>query len=1028
MAYITFQDQQVKQILLNNGVGSDGEITYEQAAAVTSIGTWFRDSSITSFNELQYFTGLTSIKYTAFENCSGLTSIVIPDSVTNIEIGAFRFSGLQSIEIPDSVTNIGEGAFQACSELMSVVIGSGVTTIEKNTFSSCTSLASVTIPNTVTRIKGDDTPSGSTSPWTWFGLAGAFKDCTSLKSIVIPDSVTDIDNGVFYRSGLQSIEIPNSVTTLLDCLNSCSDLKTIILPNNLSYIEKFAIAHCSSLESIYFSSSTPPPFYNVDSTSFKDVPIPITAYVPEEVFWDYFNTYPYSQQRYFRVVREVTQPVISPSGGTFDYGQEITISASSAATVYYTIDGTEPTSASTEYTEPLILTDDCTVKAKAYANGHPSRVTTAVFYLLIRAEQPVITPSGGTVAPPQIINISAPSSAATVYYTLDGTEPTSASTEYAAPFAINESCTIKAIAYQPDVEPSFITIANFTIVKPSPLPPRPQGNVDGIHIAGITYSGTTRTETRSLTLPTPTSSDNEALVEWEYLINGDPEDLGPLGTKCKVEDTEITIHINFEYNGETYSLDKVIPVTCQVGHIEQKREQLILDNAFGVVTLQDKLNINVKGRIKYTSDNQSAIITDPSGYTLQGFTSNGNFICDIDGSYFVYNQTLINDYSTTPDPANQVYLSLRNSNNEEVDSYVIQVTYEAGAILDVKADAIRMAVQSGNTYTDGQISGVTNQISQLTITVSGITGTVSDMSTTVTGHTEQISQLQQTSSAITASVSSLSEDVSGNTASISQLQITASGITTTVSGLTDEMSELSQTVSSITINIYDELNEKTGIDVESGTITFTANNGLYVNDSNDNTRIEISPSSIGAKDSHVWNSNPVTQIAMDGFYSGTQSAHTWNGTNEIELAVSGHVLDVNQMGVQRSSFLTESLNGTDTITNGLYADVGSTLPVRIITPTANNQSFSLSKNNGFVVVKNNSPQREVQLVLPAAASSVGCRIFVKGMHDTYIKSSEDLYPCGDSVPYSQGTTGINIGNDAMCYLCDGTAWFEFKGI
>ena len=157
---------------------------------------------------------VTSIGSSAFEDCSGLTSVTIPNSVTSIGNYAFcNCSVLTSITIPSSVMSIGESAFSDCDGLTSVIIPNSVKSIESGTFSTCNGLASVTIPNSVTRIS-----------------SYAFMDCTNLTSITIPNSVTSIGDWAFRRcSGLTSVTIPNSVTSIgSSAFEGCSGLKIIV--------------------------------------------------------------------------------------------------------------------------------------------------------------------------------------------------------------------------------------------------------------------------------------------------------------------------------------------------------------------------------------------------------------------------------------------------------------------------------------------------------------------------------------------------------------------------------------------------------------------------------------------------------------------------------------------------------------------------------------------------------------------------------------------------------------------------------
>ena len=163
-------------------------------------------------------TTATKISNYAFSGCTSLTSINIPDSVTNIGGGAFiGCSNLTSINIPDSITSIGNGTFDGCSSLTGINIPNSVTSIGDNAFGGCSSLTSINIPDGVTSI-GDH----------------AFSCCSSLTSINIPDGVTSIGEHAFYRcSSLTSINIPDGVTGIGECaFSSCNNLSDVFYSNS----------------------------------------------------------------------------------------------------------------------------------------------------------------------------------------------------------------------------------------------------------------------------------------------------------------------------------------------------------------------------------------------------------------------------------------------------------------------------------------------------------------------------------------------------------------------------------------------------------------------------------------------------------------------------------------------------------------------------------------------------------------------------------------------------------------------------
>lgn len=218
-AIISFADSNVKAICITNwDANGDRELSEEEAAAVTDIGEVFKDNKIiTSFNELHYFTAITSIVSDAFHDCEKMKSIVIPENVKTIGSGAFAgCSGLTSITIPNSVTSIGSQAFEGCRGLTSIKIPDSVISINQYAFKNCSGLKSITIPDSVTSIGGY-----------------AFYGCSGLTSVTIPNSVISIGNGAFKDcnnliSIVSEIEKPFEIAENVFTYNSNS---TLIVPS-----------------------------------------------------------------------------------------------------------------------------------------------------------------------------------------------------------------------------------------------------------------------------------------------------------------------------------------------------------------------------------------------------------------------------------------------------------------------------------------------------------------------------------------------------------------------------------------------------------------------------------------------------------------------------------------------------------------------------------------------------------------------------------------------------------------------------
>lgn len=258
--------------------------------------------------------GTTVIADDAFNGCTGLKSIELPNSVTSIGNGAFvNCYNLETLVIPETVLFLGSGLFAGCSSLKSVVLPSSTTSlidyryfdyyfeeyITVGFFEGCSSLKSLEIPSNVIEIQpytfkncsalenvtvASDNPcftsvegvlyskditelvhfpksstiSTFTLPETITNIKeNAFSDCSNLSSVILPKGLTTIGSCAFSCCpSLVAVNIPETVTFLGDyAFSDCGSLQTVNMPDSVEYLGKYCFSGCTSLNQAVISKA-----------------------------------------------------------------------------------------------------------------------------------------------------------------------------------------------------------------------------------------------------------------------------------------------------------------------------------------------------------------------------------------------------------------------------------------------------------------------------------------------------------------------------------------------------------------------------------------------------------------------------------------------------------------------------------------------------------------------------------------------------------------------------------------------------
>ena len=302
---------------------------------------------------------------------------------------------------------------------------------------------------------------------------------------------------------------------------------------------------------------------------------------------------------------------------------------------------------------------------------------------------------------------------------------------------------------------------------------------------------------------------------------------------------QITIHIEWTDNGNTYRATKTVPVnvivqTASVAGSDAEFDRLQILSGDATVGVNDTLSVAFTAQIQHVKGNVITTQTNLSNYSMDVVYNNSGGMYqatkDTSNNRFIYTDT-ITDFSgepTIPTAITFMLIYRVGQQNNLVDTYTIPIKFNAGSIFEIQNDAITAAVTQSNGYTDAEIAVV---------------------------------------------------------------NLTAQGLTTRVTNIENDYvtgSQLTQTADNISMSVYDNLKNRTGIDVEQGTITlnadntniignlnlFNSDNGITIYDDTGTARIQIQPDEIGSINNFNGDASYIVRTYYDGANQQTYSQTT----------------------------------------------------------------------------------------------------------------------------------------------------------
>ena len=290
------------------------ELTEAEAAAVNSLETTFKKKTISSFNELQYFTGLTSISDGAFNGCT-VGTIILPENITSIGNEAFLdCKSLTSINIPAKVRSLGQNALSGCTAMSTITVDDG-----NSDFCSIDGVLFNKEKTTLVQFPAAKVTAYAVPEETNTIGRDAFY-MSKLKTVTLPSTIKRLEFDAFgYSKSLNELAIPEGLITIEDyILDGCSSLKTLRIPSTVTSIGEKICNGCNALTDVY--SDIVSPFAitkdNFTTATYENAKL----HVPFESITTYNSTAGWKEFRYILSDdKAFTLSIQSTAGGSVSY-------------------------------------------------------------------------------------------------------------------------------------------------------------------------------------------------------------------------------------------------------------------------------------------------------------------------------------------------------------------------------------------------------------------------------------------------------------------------------------------------------------------------------------------------------------------------------------------------------------------------------------------------------------------------------------------------------------------------------------